>query len=156
MNIAINNLLDEESLSPQQEREIRRLFNYKIEKTTVIDHGPNGVWKTQYVLYYSRPMETALIYTLKDDALDQLKARSYQTALMFWIQVKAIKMTTPLLIPRINNILNNGALLNAKDFPKTNLHFGTGWVIEIPHADNIKPSSLYQAFKLIKDNEKCL
>lgn len=154
-NLNINHLLDEDHLTPAQEREIRRLFKYNIETSAIITHGPNSSWNKWYILHYSNPMDmdNVLAHKMMSDNLLELKTRAYRIAIMFLIQVKANKMIDSLLIPQIENILNEGVLLEARNNPKTALHFGSGCVIEIPHADNMKLKSLYMAFKLIKASE---
>lgn len=138
--INLNQLLDEDHLTPAQERFIRRLFDYTLSR------DKNNKYVLEYSSNYGEFTGTRL-QDIKTDSLSSLKEVAYKEVMLQLIDADIDTVTDPMEIKKVKTLLEESVIdQNAEAFIIELHDDSTVWVRE---ADYLKSQNLYKVVEIL-------
>lgn len=142
---SVDLLLDNDFLDPAQERSVRKLIKYKLDRSWCIDE--NDFMEQTIKITYSLKGHEPRDYEFEKKDLETLRVRAYRVIMWDLIKANALNIEGP-LVNEIMKSLHSGIKVGREEDYQRDFQFKNK-SFKSPSYPSIKTRYLYQTLKLM-------
>lgn len=152
MQLEINTLLDEDSLSPQQERYVRKLVDYNLYKELNLAKTGEFIYSLSYVIPFAND---DFKHRVSARTPEELRAKAYGCLMRYAINYYSNSVIDITAINEIKYLIKeNTTPIQESDYAKDEFHFYLNGELHSLKERDFKQQVFFKILKIVIDNKR--